>query len=216
MSRPATGSRAFFGGPPWWVVIGLPVVIVLGLWALQGLGMPAGSSLLLVLAVLLVVQSVIAVLRRGWATARRVAVVPGGVALLAGAAVMGSGLTVNGIEEPWTMGTYFPGVAALLVVLVGLQYLLNRRHRATTADRTMPPGMIPSKRRSLDQGLSFGLSAAIISYPEPAELLPTRSATRRGKQPHGALSDMSAPFRPMICASTYVSVGQSLEQVGMH
>lgn len=32
MSRPATGSLALFGGPPWWLVVAVPVSMILALF----------------------------------------------------------------------------------------------------------------------------------------------------------------------------------------
>lgn len=46
MSRPVTGSRAFFGGPPWWLVVAVPVGLVLALFILEAAGMPTAPAVL--------------------------------------------------------------------------------------------------------------------------------------------------------------------------
>ena len=46
MSRSATGSRAYFGGPPWWVVVAVPVGLVLALFVLEGVGVPTAPAVL--------------------------------------------------------------------------------------------------------------------------------------------------------------------------
>lgn len=140
MSRPATGSRAFFGGPPWWLVVAVPVGMVLALFGLEAAGMPTAPAVLVLFAALFVVFTVAAVTRRGWPAALRTTVLPRAGGLLAGAAVMSSGLTITGVQRPWADDTYLPGLVALAVVLFGLQYLLGRSRRTAVSGRAEEPG----------------------------------------------------------------------------
>lgn len=140
MSRPATGSRAFFGGPPWWLVVAVPVGMILALFMLEAAGMPTAPAVLVLFAALFIVFTVAAVGRRGWPAALRTTVLPGAGGLLAGAAVMSSGLTITGVQRPWADDTYLPGLVALAVVLFGLQYLLGRSRRTTVSARAGDPG----------------------------------------------------------------------------
>ena len=131
MSRPASRSRAFFGGPPWWLLVAVPVGLIIALFVLEAVGMSTAPAVLALFAVLFAGFTLVAVARRGWSAAARTAAVPGAGGVLAGAAVMGSGLTITGMQEPWADDTYLPGLIALAVVMFGLQYLLNRsRHES--------------------------------------------------------------------------------------
>ena len=127
MSRSATGSRAYFGGPPWWVVVAVPVGLVLALFVLEGVGVPTAPAVLGLFAALYAVFSVVAGVRRGWREALRTVTLPGMAGVVAGAAVMGSGVTVTGVQAPWADDTYLPGLLALVAVMYGLQFLLSRR-----------------------------------------------------------------------------------------
>lgn len=133
MSRPATGSRAFFGGPPWWLVVAVPVGMVLALFVLEAAGMPTAPAVLVLFAALFVVFTGAAVGRRGWPAALRTTVLSGAGGLLAGAAVMSSGSTITGVQRPWADDTYLPGLVALAVVLFGLQFLLRGKRRPSSS-----------------------------------------------------------------------------------
>ena len=135
MSRPATGSRDFFGGPPWWAVVAVPVGLVLALFVLEGLGVPTAPAVLGLFAVLYAVFGVATGVRRGWRIALRTVVLPAVAGLLAGAAVMSSGATITGVQAPWADDTFLPGLLALVAVMYGLQHLLSRRGRAVPTGR---------------------------------------------------------------------------------
>lgn len=138
MPDPATGSRAYFGGPPWWVLFAVPLALMLGLGGLESLGMPKSPAFLVLFTVVLAGSGVAAAARRGWRAAVRTVVAPGAAALVVAAAVMATGLTFTGMGTPWSEGTYLSGAAAMAVVLLGVQYLLNRRPGipGTTAPRS--------------------------------------------------------------------------------
>ncbi|PLC10873.1 hypothetical protein AUQ48_16265 [Kocuria flava] len=126
MSRSTSRSRAFFGGVPWWVIVGVPVAMIVARFVLEGLGVPTAPAVLGLFTALFTGFSVAVVRRRGWSVAWRTSVLPGAGGLLGGAAVMGAGLTTSGVQQPWGDATYPPGVLVMVLVLLGLQLLLTR------------------------------------------------------------------------------------------
>lgn len=84
VSRSTSRSRAFFGGVPWWVIVGVPVAMIVARFVLEGLGVPTAPAVLGLFTALFAGFSVAVVRRRGWSVAWRTSVLPGAGGLVAG------------------------------------------------------------------------------------------------------------------------------------